>query len=55
MAITLVAAVSATPGANGGATGAIDTTGATLLVLSVSAFTGALLTISDSRGIALPI
>lgn len=40
MAVALISNVDAAPGANGGATGAIDTTGATLLVVIVSDFTG---------------
>ena len=51
MAITLVASVSATPGINGGATAAVDTTGATLLVISVSSYgVGAVPTVSDAKG-----
>ena len=53
MAITHVATVSATPGINGGATAAFDTTGANLLVVSVSwyALGGTTsVSVSDSKG-----
>lgn len=51
MAISLVASVSAAPGANGGTTAAIDTTGANLLVLSVAWYGGGTApTVSDSKG-----
>jgi hypothetical protein len=53
MAITLVAAVSATPGLAGGSTAAIDTTGASLLVVSMSWYhggAGPAITVSDSKG-----
>lgn len=40
MAITLVASVSAAPGANGGTSAAIDTTGATLIVVASSYYGG---------------
>jgi hypothetical protein len=52
MAITLVASRVDTPGANGGATSAINTTGANLLVLSVSWYAAGTTTlnVSDSKG-----
>jgi hypothetical protein len=52
MAITLVSSVAASLGDNGGATSAIDTTGATLLAFSVSWFRGfgGSITLSDSKG-----
>ena len=51
MAFTSIASVSATPGVSGGATGAIDTTGANLIVISVGFYSaGTGLTVSDSKG-----
>lgn len=50
MAIALVASVVATPGSNGGATSAITTTGATLLVVSVASYQSGTLSASDSKG-----
>lgn len=51
MAIALVANVKATPGANGGTTSSIDTTGATLLVVLISEYLGAVgFSLSDSKG-----
>jgi len=51
MAITYVAGTTATPGASGGTTAAIDTTGATLLVVSVSYYgVGTAPTVTDSKG-----
>lgn len=47
--MSLIASVQATPGANGGTTGAIDTTGAKLIVIHVASFR-ALESISDSKG-----
>jgi hypothetical protein len=51
MAYALVSNTSAAPGENGGATGAIDTTGANLIVVGVVAFDGAPGTanLSDSK------
>ena len=51
MPFTSVATVSATPGANGGTTAAIDTSGANLIVISVGFYSaGTGLTVSDSKG-----
>ena len=51
MAITLIASVSAAPGAGGGATTAIDTTGATLIVVSIADYSLASAgTVTDSKG-----
>lgn len=51
MSWTLVNSVSAKPGSTGGASTAIDTTGANLIVLSVSSYAGGTgLTVSDSKG-----
>src|SRR5262245_58502345 len=53
MAFSLVSSVTTTSGSGGGETGYINTTGADLLVLSVSWYTGGSgtsLTISDSKG-----
>lgn len=49
IAIALVASVSATPGSGGGATAAIDTTGADLIVMSAASFSAGF-TVSDSKG-----
>lgn len=50
--ITPVATTSSTPGSGGGSTSAIDTTGANLLLISVSFYSGSttVLTVSDSKG-----
>ena len=51
--IALVASTSATPGVDGGMTGAINTTGATLLVASVAAFAGGgapIPSVGDTKG-----
>jgi hypothetical protein len=51
MAITHIATVSATPGVTGGTTAAIDTTGADLIVVSVSSYAGGMApTLTDSKG-----
>lgn len=51
MAIALVASVSENPGQSGGASGAIDTTGADLLVFVATSYNGfAAPTVSDSKG-----
>lgn len=50
MAITHVATISAGLGVNGGTTGAFTTTGATLLVASVSCVGTNAITLSDSKG-----
>jgi len=52
MAITHITTVSAAPGANGGSTSAIDTTGATCLVVSVAYYPalGGTPTVADSKG-----
>lgn len=51
MAISLITSVKATPGANGGATGSIDTTGATLLVVLIADYRGGTgFSLSDSKG-----
>jgi hypothetical protein len=47
MAITLVASTVATPGVAGGTSAAIDTTGANLLILSVSFYAGGTTTLSS--------
>lgn len=50
MAIAHVATVYAYPGAPGGTTSSIDTTGANLLILAVSWYFGTISTLSDSKG-----
>jgi hypothetical protein len=53
MAIALVSSLTATPGGSGGTTAALDTSGANLLILSVSWYTintANPSTISDSKG-----
>lgn len=51
MAFTLVASVTATPGASGGSTAAIDTTGATLLVISCACYDpGGSPPVTDNKG-----
>jgi hypothetical protein len=47
--MALLASVQATPGANGGTTGAIDTTGAKLIVIHIASF-AAVSGVSDSKG-----
>ena len=51
MAFALVAHVKATPGSGGGTTGAIDTTGADIIVVAVSWYAGgAEAAVTDSKG-----
>lgn len=51
MAIALIANTIATPGANGGSTSAIDTTGATLIVVLTAEYLGGIgHSVSDSKG-----
>jgi hypothetical protein len=51
MAIVLVSSTNITPGANGGITSAINTTGANLLIISISSYDpGGAVTVSDSNG-----
>jgi hypothetical protein len=51
MAVTFVASVSAAQGVNGGTTAAIDTTGATLIVVAVSSYVaGPFPVVTDSKG-----
>lgn len=49
MAYALVTDVEAIPGASGGTTGAVDTTGASLLIIHVASF-AAVDSVSDSKG-----
>jgi len=51
MAISLVASTVVAPGGAGGTTSAIDTTGATLLVISLAGFSGGVVaTVTDNKG-----